>query len=107
MLDGNSAGILTTLDALYDVGADLKLLTEQFLKFVIDIAKYILFNTTKVTSIPESFEANIKNIINFENPITYYNYVMDKFLELKNMLKVDVDVKSTVEVVCLQISRMQ
>ena len=49
----------------------------------------------------------IKNIINFENPINYYNYVMDKLLELKNMLKVDVDVKSTVEVVCLQISRMQ
>ena len=107
MLDGNAADILTTLDALYDVGTDLKVFTDQFLKFIIDIAKYILFNTTKVTNIPESFESNIKNIINFENPINYYNYVMDKLLELKNMLKVDVDVKSTVEVVCLQISRMQ
>ena len=107
MLDGNAAGILATLDALYDKGTDLKIFTDQFLKFVIDVAKYILFGTTTVTNIPESFEANIKNIINFENPINYYNYVMDKLLELKNMLKVDVDVKSTVEVVCLQISRMQ
>lgn len=107
MLDGNAANILTILDNLYDKGNDLKLFTDQFLKFVIDVAKYILFSTTTVTNIPESFEANIKNIINFENPITYYNYVMDKLLELKNMLKVDVDVKSTVEVVCLQISRMQ
>lgn len=107
MLDGNAAGILTSLDNLYDKGTDLKIFADQFLKFVIDVAKYILFNTTKVTSIPESFENDIKNIINFENPINYYNYVMDKLLELKNMLKVDVDVKSTVEVVCLQISRMQ
>lgn len=107
MLDGNAAGILATLDTLYDKGTDLKIFTDQFLKFVIDVAKYILFGTTTVTNIPESFEANIKNIINFENPINYYNYVMDKLLELKNMLKVDVDVKSTVEVVCLQISRMQ
>lgn len=107
MLDGNAVNILTILDNLYDKGNDLKLFTDQFLKFVIDVAKYILFGTTTVTNIPESFENNIKNIINFENPITYYNYVMDKLLELKNMLKVDVDIKSTVEVVCLQISRMQ
>ena len=107
MLDGNAADIITILDALYDTGTDLKLFVDQFLKFVIDVAKYILFNTTRVTNIPGTFESNIKNIINFENPITYYNYVMDKLLELKNMLKVDVDVKSTVEVVCLQISRMQ
>ena len=107
MLDGNAADIITILDALYDTGTDLKLFVDQFLKFVIDVAKYILFNTTRVTNIPGTFESNVKNIINFENPITYYNYVMDKLLELKNMLKVDVDVKSTVEVVCLQISRMQ
>lgn len=107
MLDGNAVDIITILDALYDTGTDLKVFVDQFLKFVIDIAKYILFNTTRVTNIPGTFESNIKNIINFENPITYYNYVMDKLLELKNMLKVDVDVKSTVEVVCLQISRMQ
>ena len=107
MLDGNAADIITILGALDDTGTDLKLFVDQFLKFVIDIAKYILFNTTRVTNIPGTFESNIKNIINFENPINYYNYVMDKLLELKNMLKVDVDVKSTMEVICLQISRMQ
>lgn len=107
MIDGNEKQVLFTVNNLYDEGKDLAQFVTQFLKFTIDVIKYILFQTCDVTSIPSSMESDIKSIINFESPSQYYNYVTDKLLELKNMLRQDADVKSTVEVVFLQITRMQ
>lgn len=107
MIDGNEREVLNLIDHIYDEGNDLKLFIDQYLKFIIDVSKYILFNSCDPTSIPASMEDCLKNAVNFENPLNYYTYVMDKLLDLKNMLKNDVDIKSTVEVVCLQITRMK
>lgn len=106
MLDGNMGKVLEIIDNIYDKGGDLKIFVDQLLNFVIDIAKYILFNNIEVTNIPKHLENEIKNIINFDSPLNYYNYLMDKLLNLKNMLKVDTNIKATVEVVCIQITRM-
>lgn len=107
MIDGNEKEVFNIIDHIYDEGNDLKLFIDQYLKFIIDVSKYILFNSCDPTNIPASMEDSLKNAVNFENPLNYYNYVMDKLLDLKNMLKNDVDIKSTVEVVCLQITRMK
>ena len=107
MLDGKTQEVLKLIDSLCEKGGDLKVFVNQLLQFVVDVAKYILFKDLKATKIPDDFENSIKDIINFDNPITYYNYLMDRLLDLKNMIKTDVDLKTTVEVVCLQITRMQ
>lgn len=107
MLDGKTQEVLKLIDSLCERGGDLKVFVNQLLQFVVDVAKYILFKDLKATKIPDDFENSIKDIINFDNPITYYNYLMDRLLDLKNMIKTDVDLKTTVEVVCLQITRMQ
>ena len=105
-LDDNEGEVLNIIDYIDSNGGDLKLFVSQLLKFVIDIAKYLLFKTLDATSLPTALEPIIKNIVNFDNPMNYYNYLMDKLLELKNMIKNEADVATTVRVVCLQIARM-
>ena len=104
MLDDREVDVLNLIDNVYDNGMDVKLFVKQFLKFVLDVSKYILFNTTEVTNIPKSYEKRLQEISNFDNPMSYYNYLIDKVLELNNMQSVDI---TTLEVVCLQISRMK
>lgn len=107
LLDGKDPEVLSILDRVEDRGENLEDFVNQFLKFVLDVAKYIMFGTCDVTSIPHSLEGDIQNIINFENPLNYYDYLMEKLLSLKNTLKSDVDISTTVRVTCLQISRMK
>ena len=107
MLDGDESAVLKIVDNVYDSGKDLSQFVYQFLQFNLDIIKYSLCRDCSVTSLPEAYTSSLENALNFENPTKYYNYVVDKLLELKNMLRQDTDVRSTVEVVCLQITRLQ
>lgn len=107
LIDGDENGVLSSLDEIEEGGTEIKDFISALLKFVVDVAKYILFNSLKSTSIPETFENEIKSITNFDNAIGYYNYVMDKLLKLKMDITSDEDASTTVRVVCLQIARMQ
>lgn len=106
-IDDNEIEVLRVIEAVENVGGDLKLFIDKLLRFVIDVLKYLLFKTCEVTSIPSTYEQDLVNLTNFDNPIKYYNYVMDKLLTIKNMLKDDTDCATTVRVVCLQLARMQ
>ena len=107
MLDGKAADVLQVLSEVSAQGIDFKIFVDQFLRFILDVLKYVLFQTCAVTNFTSSMEPQLKNITNIENAAQYYNYVVDKLLNLKELLKNDADLKSTVEVVCLQITRMQ
>lgn len=105
LIDGNEKQVLEIVSQYYDKGNDLKLFVNQFLDFCIDVSKYSLFKTCDVTRIPVSMESDLKYATGFDNPEKYYMYVIDKLLELKNMVKSEVDARSTVEVMLLQIAR--
>lgn len=105
MIDGNIDQSLRVINYLYNQGNDLRLFIDQFLAFCLDIMKYSLTGTYEVTKIPSTLEERLKNSINFENSIQYYSYLVDRLLQLKNMLKNDNDVKSTIEVMVVNICR--
>ena len=52
-------------------------------------------------------EASVQNSINFDSADTYYSYIVDNMLNLKNMVKNDISVKATIEVMLLKMTRMQ
>lgn len=99
--------VLQHLDDIYNEGNDMKLFINKYLEFVLDISKYILMKDINVTKLPSSAEQYVQASINFENAASYYYYVCDRLLELKNMLKNDVDVMSTIKVMMIKIARMQ
>lgn len=105
MIDGHEAPVLMTISKFYDEGNDLKLFVDQFINFCMDVAKYALFNSCELTRIPSSMEDRLKHATNFDNASGYYNYVLDKLLALKNMLKNDNTPRVTIEIMLLQITR--
>ena len=107
IIDGKEGEVLKILEEFYRAGNDLKLFVDMFLSFCLDVSKYIIFNSTDMLKIPSSMEDRLKNSTNFENSLQYYMYIVNQLLELKNMLKNDSNIKSTIEVMFIKMTRMQ
>lgn len=107
ILDSNQVEVVKTISTIYHKGNDLKLFVDQFFNFCLDVTKYCLFKSTDMIGIPSSLEDSLKASVNFENPEKYYMYIVDKLLELKNRIKNDTSVRTTVETTFLHISRWE
>lgn len=107
MLDGKIANIYTLIETVYNEGSDLKLFVDRFLDFCIDLSKYCIFKDISITKIPNILENKLKSCTLFDGAIKYYNYYMDELLNLKNMLKTDVNPLSTIEVVFCKMARLE
>jgi DNA polymerase-3 subunit gamma/tau len=106
VIDGREANVITILDEFYRDGNDLKLFVDMFITFCLDVSKYIIFQSTDMLKIPSSMEDRLKNSTNFENALQYYMYIVNQLLDLKNMLKNDSNIKSTIEVMFIKMTRM-
>lgn len=107
LIDCDIGKVFSLIDSMYANGDDLKLFVDQYLSFCIDLSKYSIFKTSEVTSIPDSMRQDLDKATNIEGSTQYYLHVIDKLLELKNMVKSDTATKSCIEVVLLQIARGQ
>lgn len=105
IIDDDEKNVSRLITEYYNSGADIKLFVDQFLSFCLDVEKYCLFKSFDLISIPSSMEEKIVKSTNFDNSEKYYMYVIDRLLELKNMIKADSNARLTVEVVLLQIAR--
>ena len=61
----------------------------------------------EMINIPNSFEEQLQNSINFDNPDKYYMFIVDKLLELKNRIKNDTMVKAVVEAFFTKMARWE
>ena len=104
-IDGNDRDVLYVTNQVYQDGTDMKLFIDQFMSFCLDIDKYALFGNFDLLQLPQSVEEDIKKCINFDNAPSYYSWVLDKLLGIKQKLKGDTYPKETVEVGLLQIAR--
>ena len=106
-LDGDEKVVLSILDNYAKEGRDLKLFVDQYMSFCLDLIKYSIFKNHDCIKTPQSFSNDLNLAINFDQPEKYYGYVVNKLLELKNMIKYDTNIKNSVEVTMLQIARCQ
>ena len=107
ILDGNEQKVYAEIDQISVKDTDLRMFVEKCLDFCIDVNKYCLFKTCDVTSIPTFMENDLKSLTSFDGASKYYNYYMDNLLNLKNMLKNDVNPLSTIEVIFGKITRLE
>lgn len=107
IIDCKQDEVLKTISSIYYEGKDLKLFVEQFFSFCLDVTKYCLFKTTDLLEIPASQEEALKLSTNFENAEKYYMVIVDKLLSLKNSIKNDSSLRTTVEAVFLNITRWE
>lgn len=105
VIDGDEATVLNRLTYFYESGKDLKLFIDEWIKFLMDILKYFLFKQTDILSIPDSMVESLNYVIGLEDAGTYYYYLLNKSLELKNTVKQDTELLSTVQIFFLNMCR--
>lgn len=101
IIDGNKKNILSILDTLYYDGTDLKLFINKYFEFILQILKYIIFNDITITTLPSSLEENVKYTINIDNSEKFFNSLLDRVLKIKQNIKGDDDIKTTIAVMLL------
>ena len=107
IIDGDETKVIKIIEDYYSTGHDLKVFVDSFFEFILDVSKYIIFKDCSVTKFPSSYKDKLDNSVNFKDADKYYSYILDRILELRNMLKEDTTIKSTVEVFLLKLARCQ
>lgn len=111
LIGGNEQYTLAAIDTLYREGKDLKQFTNEYLSFILELTRYILFKNITLTNIPAYLEdhedtmINVKYTTSFEGALGWFNYLADKLLEIKTAVKYDTSVKAVVEAYLLQVCR--
>jgi len=107
IIDGKETDVILCINSLYEEGNDLKLFVDEFFRFALDLSKYILFKDCSIISIPNVYEDDIIRCINFDSSSSYYSYIIDNVLKLKEMLKLDTDYLSIIETFFIKMSRCE
>lgn len=101
----DEAYVLELINYYYSSGKDLKMFIEQYLEFIINLTKYCLFKNMNAVSIPLSLQARCEGYSNMPNAVKFSNDLIEKLLNIKNTIKYDTSVKSTIEAMMINISR--
>lgn len=101
LVDNDKTTISTIIEDVYNSGSDLKVFVNKYLSFVLQLTKYTIFKSMRGVNLPISTEEKIKYTTGIENNTEWFNKLVDKTLELKNMIKNDSDIRTTIEVVLL------
>lgn len=107
LLDGAQDTMLKWLDVVIEDSDNINVFANQFLEFLINIQKYIIFNDVGVTYFSTNQEEALKYVVSFQDAGNYYNYLISKVFELKNATKNDIDPQTTLIVLFMQMLRGQ
>lgn len=105
IVDKSIEKILSITDELSDNGTDFKVFIDGFISFVLDLNKYIISNEIRTTKIPSYLEDKVKYAVGFEGNNKILLDIVESLLEIKNAIKQDTDLSSTVQVMLISISR--
>ena len=111
LIAGNEQFTLAAIETLAREGRDLKQYIDDYLSFILELTKYILFKNISITNIPAYLENSTDNMTSvvyttsFEGALGWFNALTDKLLDIKSAIKYDTAVKSVIEAYMLQVCR--
>lgn len=101
IIDGSTEAILRTIDDLYLSGSDLKLFITKYLDFIVQVMKYIVLGDIIYTSIPVRYKGDMEYLTNIDDKFNSFNSIMNRVLDIKKEIKIDNDVKTTIQVMLI------
>ena len=104
MIDFNQENIISTIENIYSDGKDLGLFLDQYINFILDLLKFIVFKDLSTTKIPSTMLNQVNYVVNIDNSNKYYNWLLNQLLEVKFAIKKDTNVKTTMEIMLIHIS---
>lgn len=104
VIDTNFELIINIIDNIYASGTDLKLFITSYFEFVLQLTKFCVLHSLEVAKIPSTLQKQVVYTTSIENNVAWFNNYLKKLLELKQMIKNDTDIKTTVEVMLMNIN---
>lgn len=105
IIDGNIKEILSIIDEVYSSGKDLKVFVDYLLDFLLDLSKYCIFKDVKSLKIPETYLKELNYTVGIENGFNYFTSLTNKVLEIKNIIKSDTTLKTTLSIMLINLSK--
>lgn len=115
IVDGIEHDVIQTVDDIYNQGYDLKLFVDQYIDFLLDMEKYILFNgDINATKFPHHLEVRrgadgqcsplcVKYVAAIQDGFKIFNTISNALVDLKFKIKYDASVRDTVTVYLVRI----
>ncbi len=93
ILDEEIKGSIDIIENIYNSGKDLKLFIKQFIQFVLDVEKYLLYDSYDYIQIPNTIDLSLFNIGDDQKLLK----LLDIMIELSNQIKYDQNPKVLIE----------
>ena len=93
ILDGETKKSIDIIENIYNSGKDLKLFIKQFIQFVLDVEKYLIYASYDYIQIPNTIDLSIFNIGDDQKLLK----LLDIVIELSNQIKYDQNPKVLIE----------
>ena len=107
--DKKEEDMLSVIDKLYSSGNDLKNFINNYLEFILDLSKYILFKNIELTNIPGYFATTenpvVQQTVQVADSLNWFKKLADLLLTIKLDIKYDTYYKSTIEAYLLRACR--
>lgn len=103
ILNKNSKEIITLIEEIYRSGKDLKQFIKQFINFLLDVNKYVIYNSYEYIQIPNTID--LKPYVNVE--INYLLDILDGIIKLNTAIKYEANPKILIESNLLLIVRKE
>lgn len=87
---------ITTIENIYNAGKDVKQFMKDFSKFILEIEKYLIYDSTDYINIPATQE-NIDKLERFMNWRDEVFNIMELVIGINNQIKWDSDPKTLIE----------
>lgn len=81
------------IENIYSHGKDLKLFIKQFIQFILDVEKYLLYNDYNYIQIPNTIDLKLFKESDYERILN----ILDEIIQLSNQIKYEQNPKILIE----------
>ena len=93
ILCNNSKGCIDIIESIYRNGKDLKQFIKQSIQFVLDISKYLIYESYDYIQIPNTIDLKYYKDFEYDNILD----ILDMLLDLSNKIKYETNPKISIE----------
>lgn len=93
ILDSEVKETLNIIETIYRSGKDLKLFIKQFIQFILDVEKYIIYNNYDYIQIPSTIDLSLFIEAEYDKILN----ILDEILKLSNEIKYEQNPKAHIE----------
>lgn len=96
----NIKEIINIIEEIYRQGKDLKQFMKQFTQYILDVAKYQIYNSYDYIQIPNTIDLKKYETINYEDILKLLDTVMKLNVDIKYETNPKITIESTLLLFC-------